>query len=94
MGFARSAIDILKADLAVSIGIDLLFPDDATVEIDGQVFQRRLAGADQFYIDDPPSRQVLGDVEVRDIQGREESNAKHPEHNDRAIAEVWADEQS
>ncbi len=55
-----STLSILKRYIAVFVGDDTSFADDASVEIACQVFERGFAGADGCAVDNPLVRHFFG----------------------------------
>ena len=55
-GFAGAGIKIPEGYLAIVMGNNIVFIDDAAVQVLGQVFQRRPAIADPLAVDDPSLR--------------------------------------
>jgi len=75
--FAGTAIHISKGDVAVYTGEDIVFREDASVQIARQVFQGAQALADMGTMDDPFGGHGLWGVEPFLVQGLEKSCAKH-----------------
>lgn len=76
-GFAGTAFDVFEGDLAVLIGDDVAFTDDAPVQVPRQVFQSGHPFSGAGTIDHPFFWNRIGDVETGVGQCGKKAGAKH-----------------
>ena len=76
-GFAGTAFDVFKCDIAVLIGDDTAFTNDAPVKVPRQVFQSGQTFSRVSAVDNPLSRQRIGQSETGLVQSLKKASTKH-----------------
>lgn len=75
--YSGAAFHIPEDDVSMLVGDDIIFTDDASVQIAGQVLQGGQAFSDMGAMDNPFSRHGLRDAESFFAQSLDESCTKH-----------------